>query len=350
MSNFFYSWLSQDLGIDLGTSNTRIFVKGKGVVLREPSVVVRHKKTKQILAVGTEAKKMIGKTPVNLEVVKPIQEGVISDFDATQTMLTTFIKKAQEPKKLLSSIFRPRVVVSIPAGVTEVERKAVHDVALASGASKALLVESPMLAAIGANLEVLNSSGILVVLIGGGVTDLAVISLGGVVQGKSLRIAGEEMNETIVNFLRLKYSLLVGELTAEELKMEIGSALLTSKAEDKKAVVRGRGLESGMPVSVKVEASEVREALASVVNQIVVAVTDLIEETPPELLTDIAKIGICLCGGGANLSGLDRLINESAKIPAWVAEKPEEVVVKGCGRLLEDEKLLSKVRIVGKLK
>lgn len=350
MLDSIFSFFSHELGIDLGTSNTRVLIKGKGIVVREPSVVARQKKSKEIIAIGEEAKKMIGKTPANLEVVKPLHDGVIADFDATVAILTSYIKKVHETGRFPPMIPKPKVVISIPSGVTEVERKAVQDAALNAGARKAFLVEGPMAAAIGANLDVLEASGVLVVDFGGGTTDMAVISLGGIVQGKCLRLAGDEMNEALINFLRLKYSLLVGQLTAEELKIEIGSALLTSKDEEKKAVVRGRGLETGMPVSIKVVASEVREALAPTVNQIVMAVSDLVEETPPELLTDISKTGICLCGGGANLLGLDRLIAETTKIPTWVAEKPEDCVVKGCGKLVEDEKLLNKVRVVGGIK
>ncbi|OQA93021.1 MAG: Rod shape-determining protein MreB [Microgenomates group bacterium ADurb.Bin219] len=344
--NFF----AYDLGIDLGTANTRIFIKDKGVVIREPSVVARHKKSKEIVAFGTEARKMIGRTPANLEVVRPLKDGVIADFDATSAMLTYYIRKVHETGRFIPRLPKPRVVISIPSGATEVERKAVQDAALTAGARKAYLVEKPMAAAIGANLDVLNSAGILVVDIGGGTTDLALISLGGIVQGKSLRQSGDRMNEVLANFLRLKYSLLVGEVTAEETKMEIGSAYLAGKSEEKKMVVRGRSLENGMPVSLKIEAGEVREALSPIINQIVMAIANLIEETPPELLGDITQTGICLCGGGAKLTGLDRFIFETTKISAWVAEKPEDCVVKGCGKLLENERLLKKVKVTGGLK
>jgi rod shape-determining protein MreB len=349
MLDFLFGLLSHDLGIDLGTANTRILVKGKGIVIREPSVVSRQKRTKEIIAIGSGAKKMIGKTPINLEVIRPLRDGVIADFDATSAMLAYFVKQVHQSGRLIPMVPRPKVVISIPAGVTEVERKAVQDAALNAGARKAFLVEEPMAAAIGANLNVLGPEGILIVDIGGGTTDMAVISLGGIVQGKSLRIAGSKMDEAVANFLRLKYSLLVGELTAEELKIEIGSAL-QSRNEEKKGIVRGRGLETGMPISLKVEASEIREALAPIVNQILGGVEELIEGTPPELLTDIAKAGICLCGGGAKLLGLDRLIQETTKIPAWVAENPLDCVVKGCGRLVEDERLLKKVKVTGGLK
>lgn len=350
MLDFLFGLISHDLGIDLGTANTRILVKGKGIVIREPSVISRQKRTKEIIAIGSEAKKMIGKTPVNLEVIRPLREGVIADFDATLAILAYFVKQVHQSGRLIPMVPRPKVVISIPAGVTEVERKAVQDAALNAGARKAFLVEEPMAAAIGTNLNVLGSEGILIVDIGGGTTDMAVISLGGIVQGKSLRIAGSKMDEAVANFLRLKYSLLVGELTAEELKIEIGSALQIGKGEEKKGIVRGRGLETGMPISLKVEASEVREALAPIINQILGAVEELIEGTPPELLTDIVKAGICLCGGGAKLLGLDRLIQETTKIPAWVAENPLDCVVKGCGRLVEDERLLKKVKVTGGLK
>ena len=344
--NFF----AYDLGIDLGTANPRFFIKDKGVVIREPSVVARHKKSKEIVAFGTEARKMIGRTPANLEVVRPLKDGVIADFDATSAMLTYYIRKVHETGRFIPRLPKPRVVISIPSGATEVERKAVQDAALTAGARKAYLVEKPMAAAIGANLDVLNSAGILVVDIGGGTTDLALISLGGIVQGKSLRQSGDRMNEVLANFLRLKYSLLVGEVTAEETKMEIGSAYLAGKSEEKKMVVRGRSLENGMPVSLKIEAGEVREALSPIINQIVMAIANLIEETPPELLGDITQTGICLCGGGAKLTGLDRFIFETTKISAWVAEKPEDCVVKGCGKLLENERLLKKVKVTGGLK
>lgn len=345
-----FSLFSHDLGLDLGTANTRVLVKGKGIVVREPSVVARHKKTKEIVAFGNEAKKMIGRTPANLEVIKPLRDGVIADFDATAAMLTFYLKKVHESNRITPMIPRPRVVISVPSGATEVERKAVQDATLVAGAHRVFLVEKIMAAAIGAGLNIIGSAGLLVMDIGGGTTDLALISLGGIVQGKTLRLAGDEMTKVITNFLRLKYSLLVGEVSAEELKMEIGSALLTSKGEEKKMIIRGRGLETGMPVSIKIEAAEVREALSPIINQLVVAINDLIESTPPELLGDITKSGICLCGGSAKLLGLDRLILETTKIPAWVAEKPEDCVVKGCGKLLEDENLLKKVKITGGLK
>jgi len=350
MLDSFFGLFSHELGIDLGTSNTRVLVKDKGIMVREPSVVVRQKKTKEIIDLGSEAKKMIGKTPVNLEVVKPLHDGVIADFDATVAMLSHYLKQVHQSGRLIPMIPKPKVVASIPSGVTGVERKAVQDALLLAGARMVDLIEEPMAAAIGADLKVAESQGILLVNIGGGVTDMAVISLGGIVQGRTLKIAGEEMTAAVGNFLRLKYSLLVGELTAEEVKIEIGSALQVGKNEDKSFIVRGRGLETGLPVSLKVQASEIREALAPIVNQIVLAVSELVESTPPELMTDISKAGICLCGGGAKLMGLDRLIFETTKIPAWVAENPLDCTVKGCGQLLIKEKLLKKVKVTGGLK
>jgi len=345
MFDSLYPLFTYDLGIDLGTSNIRIFIKGKGIAVREPSVMVWERKTKEVVAIGSQAKKMIGKTPQNLEIIKPLGEGVIADFEATKALLAFFIKEVHKNNRFPPMIPKPKVVVNIPSGVTEVERKAVIDAATAAGARKVFLIEQPLAAALGAGLDIFGSSGVLVVVLGGGVTDMAVISLGGIVQGKCLKVAGEEMNDALINFLRLKYSLLTGELTAEQLKYEIGSVIVSSKNETKKALVRGRDLEKGMPVSVQVTAGEVREALAPVVNQIVGVVSDLIEETPPELLTDIAKTGICLCGGGANLLGIDRLITEITKIPAWIADKPEDCVVRGCGKLLDNGQLLKKVGI-----
>jgi rod shape-determining protein MreB and related proteins len=353
MFDSLFGLFSHELGIDLGTANTRVFVKDKGIMIREPSVVVRQKKSKEIVEIGAEAKKMIGKTPANLEVVRPLHDGVIADFDATVAMLNLYIRQVHKTDRLIPMIPKPKVVISIPSGVTEVERKAVGDAALLAGGRQVHLVESSMAAAIGAGLNVTQSQGLLIVDIGGGVTNMAVISLGGIVQGKSLRSAGEEMTNAVSNFLRLKYSLLVGELTAEEVKINIGSALQTGKnkfAEEKTAIVRGRGLETGLPVSLKVEASEIREALAPIINQIVSGVSELVEATPPELITDITKTGICLCGGGAKLIGLDRIIYETTKIPAWVADNPLDCAVKGCGQLLTEEKLLKKVKVRGGLR
>lgn len=351
MLDFLFGLLSYDLGIDLGTANTLVLVKGKGIVIREPSVVARHKKTKEILAIGTEAKKMIGKTPQMITALRPLKDGVIADFDATAAMLKYYInlvhKSPPGSLSLFPKIPKPKVVVGIPSGVTEVERRAVQDAALSAGARAAYLIEEPMAAALGVGLPIDQSNGIFIVDIGGGTTEIAVIALGGIVLNRSIRIAGDEMDEAIANYLRLKYGLLIGEKTAEEIKIQIGSA---GEVVEKYTVVRGRDMESGLPRSIKIGSTEIREALAPVVNQIVDNISQVIEETPPELLADILEKGIILAGGMALLPGIDIVIAQATKIPVWVADDPLTCVVRGCGRLLDDEKLLQKVRVTSGLK
>ena len=348
---FPFSLFSTNLGIDLGTSNTLIFVGGKGVVLRQPSVVTRHKKTKQILAVGEKAKKMIGKTPAILEVVKPIRNGVIADFEATQAMLNFFFQELQQIERSRFRFFKPRVAVGISTGVTEVERKAVRDVILSAGAGKVFLIEEPIAAAVGIGLPVEEAGGILLVDIGGGTTEIAVISMGGIVVGRCLRVAGEEMDEAIANFLRLKYSLLLGETTVEEVKIRLGSATaLPSEKEERQMVVRGRDLETGLPKSVRVSSAEVREAISPILQEILSQISEVIEEMPPELVNDIVSRGVVLSGGGAQIKGLDKLIAEETKMPVWVADEPMTCVVRGCGKILETESLLHRLRIGGELK
>ena len=334
--------LSFDVGIDLGTANTLVWVKGKGIVIREPSVVARRKKTKEILAIGTAAKRMLGKAPATIEVVRPLKDGVISDFDATESMLSFYIKKVHESGTAVPKIPRPRVVIGIPSGVTEVERRAVSDAALSAGAREVHLVEEPLAAAIGAKLEVTRPDGILVVDIGGGTTEIAVISLGGIVLGKSIRIAGDEMNEAIINYVKLKYSLLLGEGTAEDVKIKIGTC---RPEKEKFYVVRGRDLERGLPKSIKLSNVEVQEALSSIINEIVGNIADLLEETPPELMADIMEEGVYLAGGGALLEGIDKVISEAIKIPVNIVEDPLACVVRGCGALLENPDLLYRVRL-----
>lgn len=334
--------LSFDVGIDLGTANTLVWVKGKGIVIREPSVVARRKKTKEILAIGTAAKRMLGKAPATIEVVRPLKDGVISDFDATESMLSFYIKKVHETGTTVPKIPRPRVVIGIPSGVTEVERRAVSDAALSAGAREVHLVEEPLAAAIGAKLSVERPEGILMVDIGGGTTEIAVISLGGIVLEKSIRVAGDEMNEAIINYVRLKYSLLLGESTAEDVKIKIGTCIVDK---EKFYVVRGRDLERGLPKSIKLSSAEVQEALSPIINEIVGNIADLLEETPPELMADIMKDGIYLAGGGSLLSGIDKVISEAVKIPVNIVEDPLACVVRGCGRLLEDPALLYRVRL-----
>ncbi len=348
----FSSFISADLGVDLGTANTLILARGKGIVVKEPSIIARHKKTKEILAIGRKAKRMVGKTPLNIETVKPLQDGVIADFDATVAMLSYFFQSLSEGGNLFSKLAKPKVALGIPSGVTEVERRAVQDAALTAGARKAYLIEEPMAAVIGLNLPINQPQGILIIDVGGGTTEIALISLGGIVVDRCLRIAGDEMDLAIINFIKLKHSLLLGQATAEDLKIQLGSALASNTEEkrEKQLVVRGRDLGTGLPKSIKVQSSEVREAMAPVMRQIIDQISDLIEEAPPELLTDMVGKGIVLCGGGAMIDNLDKLISEEIKMPVWVAEDPQTCVVKGCGKLLEDEKLLDKFRIIGGLK
>jgi len=347
MLDFLWRLVSHDLGIDLGTANTFVFVREKGIVIREPSVVARSKETKKILAVGSKAKKMIGKTPERIEAIRPLADGVIADFDACLAMLSYYIKLIHQSPGVMPRIPRPKVVVGVPSGITEVESRAVQDAALSAGARKAFLVEEPMAAAIGIDLPIEKPSGQLLIDIGGGTTEIAVISLGGIVIERCLRIAGDEMDEALVNFARLKHGLILGLASAEEVKINIGSVLSMKK--EKVYVVRGRDLESGLPRSLKLSSVEVREALAPVVQKIVGSVEDTIEETPPELLGDILKHGIVLAGGGSQLYGFEKLISEKTKMPAWLADDPLTCVVRGCGKLLENDRLLQKVKLVSKL-
>ncbi|MBI4157856.1 rod shape-determining protein [Candidatus Woesebacteria bacterium] len=333
---------SHDIGIDLGTANILVWVRGKGIVVREPSAVARNKKTKEILAIGTSAKKMLGRAPATIEAIRPLKDGVIADFDATEAMLTFYIKRVHESGGIIPKIPRPKVVTGIPSGVTEVERRAVADAAISAGAREAHLIEEPMAAAIGAGLPVEAVDGLFVVDIGGGTSEIAVISLGGVVLGRSVRVAGDEMDEAIINYVRLKYSLLLGQPSAEEVKILIGSAI---SAKDKFAVVRGRDLENGLPKSVKLSSNEIREALAPIIHEIVNSIVETLEETPPELISDILERGIVLAGGGALLPGIDTVISEATKMPVWIAEDPLTCVVRGCGKVLEDARLLNKIRV-----
>lgn len=338
----FLGLFSHDIGIDLGTANTLVYVRGKGIVIREPSAVARHKKSKEILAIGTSAKRMTGRAPATIEVIRPLKDGVIADFDATAAMLTHYIKKVHETGGSIPKIPRPRVVIGIPSGVTEVERRAVADAALSAGAREAHLIEEPMAAAIGAKLPIDGPEGNFIVDIGGGTSEIAVISLGGIVLGRSVRIAGDEMDEAIINYVRLKYSLLLGQPTADAVKMGIGSVL---PAKDKFTVVRGRDLEMGLPKSIKLTSTEIQEALSPIIQEIVMNIVDTLEETPPELTSDIMERGIILAGGGSLINGIDKVISEATKMPVWVAEDPLTCVVRGCGAVLEDKNLLKKIRI-----
>ncbi|MFI5241160.1 MAG: rod shape-determining protein [Microgenomates group bacterium] len=340
--NALFGLFSHDVGIDLGTANTLVYVRGKGIVIREPSAVARHKKTKEILAIGTSAKKMLGRAPATIEAIRPLRDGVISDFDATAAMLTHYIKKVHESGSSLPKIPRPRVVIGIPSGVTEVERRAVADAAIDAGAREVYLIEEPMAAAIGAGLPIMGPEGTFIVDIGGGTSEIAMISLGGIVLGRSVRTAGDEMDDAIINYVRLKYSLLLGQPTAESVKIAIGSAI---SQKDKFAVVRGRDLENGLPKSIKLTSGEIQESLSTIIQEITGNIVDTLEETPPELVADVMEKGITLAGGGSLLPGIDKVISEAAKIPVWIAEDPLTCVVRGCGKLLDDPFLLAKVRV-----
>ncbi len=349
MLDYSFGVLSHDVGIDLGTANTSVLVKGKGIVIREPSVVARHRKTKQILAIGEEAKRMLGRAPGTIEVVRPLKDGVIADFDATEIMLRTFIARVHESGRVVPRLPRPRVVVGIPSGVTEVERRAVQEAALAAGARQAYLIEEPMAAAIGAGLPIAEPGGIMVVDIGGGTSEIAVISLGGIVVNKSIRIAGDEMDEALIHFVRLKYNVLLGERTAEEIKLTWGNAH-QSACKVQVMVVRGRDLESGLPRTLKLASAEVREALMPVLREITSAVADLLEETPPELVSDILERGIVMAGGGSLIAGVDKLLSEETRMPVYITDDPMTAVVRGCGQVLDDIKLLARVKVVGGLR
>ncbi|KKP47955.1 MAG: Rod shape-determining protein MreB [Candidatus Woesebacteria bacterium GW2011_GWA1_33_30] len=341
--NLILGFFSTDLGIDLGTANTLVYIKGKGVSVREPSVVARNKKTKEILAIGSSAKKMLGRAPISIEVIRPLKDGVVADFDATASILLHYIKKVHETGGNIPKIPRPHVIVGIPSGVTDVERRAVADACMDAGCRRVDLVEEPMAAAIGANLEVNSPEGNFIVDIGGGTSEIAVISLGGTVIGKSLRVAGDEMDEAIINYVKLKYSLLLGQPSAEAVKIAIGSAISLEK--EKSHVIRGRDLENGLPRSIKITDSEIREALGPIIHEVITAISDVLEETPPELVSDIMERGIYLAGGGAMIHGIDKAISDATKMPVYIAEDPLTCVVRGCGMLLENPTLLNRIRI-----
>ena len=342
----FLGLFSHDVGIDLGTANTLVYVRGKGIVIREPSAVARHKKSKEILAIGASAKKMYGRAPATIEAIRPLRDGVIADFDATAAMLKHYIRKVHESGTVIPKIPRPRVIIGIPSGVTEVERRAVADAAMDAGAREAHLIEEPMAAAIGAKLPVEGAEGSFIVDIGGGTSEIAVISLGGIVLGRSVRIAGDEMDDAIINYVRLKYSLLLGQPTAEAVKIGIGSAISAASAgKEKFTVVRGRDLETGLPKSIKLTGSEIGEALAPIIQEIITNIVDTLEETPPELTSDIMERGITLAGGGSLIAGIDKAVSEATKMPVWVADDPLTCVVRGTGVCLEDAALLKKIRV-----
>jgi len=341
MFNKLFGYLSHDVGIDLGTANTLVYVKGKGIIINEPSVVAVNKKTGQILAIGKEAKKMVGKTPSHIVATRPLVDGVISDFEVTEQMLRYFIEKVH--KESFAILPRPRVVIGVPSGVTEVEKKAVIDAAISAGAREAYLIEEPMAAAIGVRLPVQEAAGNMIVDIGGGTTEVAVISLGGIVASRSLRIAGDELNENVVQFSRDEFNLLLGEKTAEEIKISIGSAYPLKEV--MKTKMRGRDLVTGLPKEVVINDEQTRKALSRSVKVLVDNIKATIEETPPELVADIMSKGIILVGGGALLRGLDKLISEQAKMPVKVADDPLTAVARGAGIVLEDVQKLREVLV-----
>jgi rod shape-determining protein MreB len=332
--------LSRDIGIDLGTANTLVLVRGKGIVINDPSVVAMNPRTKRILAVGAEAKRMVGRTPANIVAVRPLKDGVISDFDVTEQMLRYFIEKVHEQYAIIP---RPRVVVGIPSGVTEVERRAVHDAAVNAGAREAFLIEEPMAAAIGAGLPITEPAGSMIIDIGGGTTEVAVISLGGIVASRTIRIAGDEMDQDIVIHMRQRHNLLIGERMAEEVK--IGAASAYHLGNDDVVVVRGRDLPSGLPAEIEVTSDEICEAISVSVNAIIEAVTDTIEDTPPELVADMMLRGITLAGGGSLLPGLPELLAARTKMSVHLAEDPLGCVVRGTGKVLNDLDVLRKVLV-----
>jgi rod shape-determining protein MreB len=330
---------SKDLAIDLGTANTLVYARGQGIVLREPSVVIVNKLTNKIEAVGSEAKEMLGRTPGNIEAVRPMKDGVIADFDVTEKMLQYFIQKAHGRKMLT----RPRIIIGVPSEITQVEKRAVRDSAERAGATEVFLVEQAMMAAIGAGLPITEPSGNMIVDIGGGTTDVAVISLAGTVYSRSVRIAGNEMDEAVIQHLKRKYNLLIGERTAEQIKIEIGSAYPLK--EEIRIEIKGRDLVEGVPKTLTVSDEEIREALAEPVATIVDAVKMALERTPPELSADIMDKGIVLSGGGGMLRNLDQRLRDETGLPVVLAEDPLASVVLGTGKLLSDFDLLRKVSI-----
>ncbi|MHB0858254.1 MAG: rod shape-determining protein MreB [Anaerolineae bacterium] len=330
--SYLLSAFSRDIGIDLGTATTLVTVRGQGIIINEPSVVAVDKNTKRALAIGAEAKEMVGRTPGNIIAVRPLRDGVISDFDTTEKMLHYFIHKAHERKRFL--VPNPRVVVGIPSGVTEVEKRAVHEAALSAGAREAYLVEEPMAAAIGAGLPVSESVGSMIVDIGGGTTEVAVISLGGIVVSRSIRVAGDEMDSEIIQYTRQKYNLLIGERMAERTKIAIGSGY--PLPEEQTITIRGRNLITGLPEAIEMSSVEIREALSGPVEIIVDAVKATLDETPPELVADLMEQGIVMAGGGSLLQGLPERISEETRMRVYRAEDPVTCVVRGAGTIVSD--------------
>ncbi|MFA5085857.1 MAG: rod shape-determining protein [Candidatus Omnitrophota bacterium] len=334
---------SSDIGIDLGTASTLVFLKGEGIVLCEPSVVALEAGTSNVLAVGEEAKRMLGRTPGNIVAVRPMKAGVIADFDITEAMLRYFIKKVHNSRRLV----RPRIVVAVPSGITEVEKRAVKDSALHAGAREVYMIEEPVAAAIGVGLPIQEPSGNMIIDIGGGTTEMAVISLAGVVFAKSIRVGGDNMDEAIINYLKRTYNLMIGERTAEEIKIRIGSCYPLE--EEMTMDVRGRDLVAGLPKMISITSEEIREALSGPIAQIVEAVRITLERTPPELSADLIEKGLVLAGGGSLLRGLDKLISEETGLPVHLADDPLTAVAMGTGKVLSELKYLKRLAVSPKL-
>jgi rod shape-determining protein MreB len=335
--------ITHDVGIDLGTTNTIVSIKGHGIVVSEPSVVAINKNTKKILAVGEEARRMIGRTPAAIIAVRPLKDGVISDFDSTEAMIRYFIHRVYDEYPKLFKIKRPRVVIGIPSSITEVEARAVIDAATSAGARKVYIVEEPMAAAIGAGLAIDDASGSMVVDIGGGTTDIAVISLGGIVVDTTVRIAGNEIDDEILNYVKNKYNLQIGLKFAEDVKIAIGSVKPLKK--EREMEVKGRDMITGLPKIITLTSVEVREAMIKVIDKIVESIKDALEQTPPEILSDLLEKGITLAGGGALIDGLDRYLEEKLQTPVIVADDPLTCVVRGTATLLEEIDLLERLQL-----
>ena len=340
--DFIYKRISHDMGIDLGTANTLVYIKGEGIVVREPSVVAIDSKTGATLAVGNEALQMIGRTSGNIIAVRPLEDGVISNFEVTETMLRYFIEKVHNRRRFV----KPRIIVGVPSGITGVEKRAVLDAIMHAGAREAYLIEEPMAAAIGAGLPVSEPTGSMIVDIGGGTTEVAVTSLGGIVVAKSVRVAGDEMDQAIIDHCRDNYRILIGERTAEEIKLKIGSAAPVDGFEEESIEVIGRDLVNGLPKSFTLTTVEIREALSETVNTILNAIRSILEQTPPELSSDIMEKGVTLAGGGALLRGLDKFIEREIYIKVNIADDPLSCVAYGTGKALEEMDILKKVLFV----
>jgi rod shape-determining protein MreB len=336
--NWLLGFFSLDIGIDLGTANTLVNVRGKGIVINEPSWVAINKKTREPLAIGAEAKEMVGRTPANVIAIRPLRDGVISEFEITQAMLEYFIGKAHEQS--IVPVPRPRLVIGIPSGVTEVEKRAVYDAGMSAGAREVYLIEEPVAAALGAGLPISEIRGSMILDIGGGTSEVAVLSMGGVVVSRSLRVAGDEMDQDIIQYMRNKYNLLIGERMAEQAKITIGSAY--HLPQEKTMILRGRNLVTGLPEAVEVSSVEIREAISGSVQTIIDTIKDALDEAPPEIVADLMEAGICMTGGGSLLQMLDKRITDEMRIRAWVADDPMSCVARGAGVILEDLDHLSR--------